>query len=41
MRGRPRKVIVELIEKENINNKRLVEYLANKYREKGLKNGDL
>lgn len=33
-----RKVIVELVEKENISNQRLVEYLANKYRERKIKN---
>lgn len=37
MRGKQKKVVVKLIEKEYINNQRLVEYLANKYRERGLK----
>ena len=37
MRGK-RKVTVKLIEQEYINNHRLVEYLANKYREERMKN---
>ena len=38
MRGKQRKVTVRLIEKEYISNQRLVEYLANKYKERGIKN---
>lgn len=38
MRGQHRKVTVKLIEKECINNQRLVEYLANKYRERNSEN---
>lgn len=38
MRGNKRKVTVKLIEQEFINNARLVEYLANKYKERGYKN---
>lgn len=38
MRGNPRKVTVRLIEKEYINNQRLVEYLAQKYKERGIAN---
>lgn len=38
MRGNQRKVTVRLIEKEYINNQRLVEYLANKYKERGIYN---
>lgn len=34
-----RKVTVKLIEQEYINNQRLVEYLANKYKERITKNG--
>ena len=41
MRGNRRKVTVRLIEKEYINNQRLVEYLANKYRERGMTNESL
>ena len=40
MRGNHRKVTVKLIEQEYINNTRLVEYLANKYKERGYKNGN-
>ena len=39
MRGNHRKVTVKLIEQEYINNTRLVEYLANKYKERGFENG--
>lgn len=35
MRGK-RKVVVKLIESEKISNARLVEYLANKYKERGI-----
>lgn len=35
MRGNHRKITVKLIEQEHINNHRLVEYLANKYKERG------
>ena len=38
MRGNRRKVTVKLIEKEYINNQRLVEYLAQKYKERGIEN---
>lgn len=38
MRVKQRKVTVRLIEKEYISNQRLVEYLANKYKERGIKN---
>ncbi len=38
MRGERRKVTVKLIEKEHIINARLVEYLANKYKERGITN---
>ena len=41
MRGNKRKVTVELIEKESIYNQRLVEYLANKYRERRAANENL
>lgn len=37
MRGNQRKVTVKLIEQEYINNQRLVEYLANKYKERNMK----
>lgn len=39
MRGTQRKLTVKLIEKEYITNHRLVEYLANKYKERGCNNG--
>ncbi len=39
MRGNQRKVTVRLIEQEHINNQRLVEYFANKYKEKRFENG--
>ena len=39
MRRGKRKVTVSLVEKEYINNQRLVEYLASKYREERMKNG--
>lgn len=39
MRVNRRKVTVRLIEKEYINNQRLVEYFANKYKERGMNNG--
>lgn len=39
MRVNRRKVTVKLIEKEHINNQRLVEYLAKKYmKERGIEN---
>ena len=38
MRGNHRKITVKLIEKEYINNQRLVEYLANKYKERRMEN---
>ena len=38
MRGNKRKVTVNLIEQEYINNHRLVEYLANKYKERNTSN---
>lgn len=38
MRVNTRAVKVKVIEKEYINNKRLVEYLANKYRERKIEN---
>lgn len=38
MRGNRRKVTVKLIETEHIINTRLVEYLTNKYKERGFKN---
>lgn len=38
MRGNRRKVTVRLIEKDYVNNQRLVEYLANKYKERGIYN---
>ena len=38
MRGKPRKITVRLIEQEYINNQRLVEYLARKYKERGIHN---
>lgn len=42
MRVNTRVVKVKVIEKEYINNARLVEYLANKYKEERMvKNGDL
>ena len=42
MRVNTRAVKVKVIEKEYINNNRLVEYLANKYKaERIIKNGDL
>lgn len=41
MRGQHRKITVELIEKEYINNHRLVEYLANKYKERKCNNENL
>lgn len=41
MRGNKRKVTVKLIESECINNQRLVEYLANKYKERGFENGKI
>lgn len=42
MRVNTRAVKVKVIEKEYINNHRLVEYLANKYKtERIIKNGDL
>lgn len=34
---KPRKITVKLIEQEYINNHRLVEYLANKYKEEKCK----
>lgn len=34
-----RKITVNLIENGNINNARLVEYLANKFKERGTHNG--
>lgn len=37
MRGNKRKITVKLIEQEHLNNARLVEYLANKYKERGVK----
>ncbi len=37
---KPRKITVKLIEQEYINNHRLVEYLANKYNERGVKNAN-
>lgn len=40
MRGNKRKVTVRLIEQEYINNARLVEYLAQKYRERRYENGN-
>ena len=36
MRGNRRKVTVRLIEKDYVNNQRLVEYLAQKYKERGI-----
>lgn len=39
MRGNKRAVKVKVIEKEYINNQRLVEYLANKYKEGRMNNG--
>lgn len=36
MRGNRRKITVRLIEKEYISNQRLVEFLANKYKERGM-----
>lgn len=38
MRGKQRKVTVRLVEKEYISNQRLVEYLAQKYKERGIDN---
>lgn len=38
---KPRKITVKLIEQEYINNHRLVEYLASKYKERNLKNEHL
>lgn len=38
MRTDKRKVIVKLIEQEHINNARLIEFLANKYKERGYQN---
>ena len=40
MRGNTRKVVVNLIETEKIHNHRLAEYFANKYKERGLQNGN-
>lgn len=37
MRGK-RKVVLRKIEGGNVNNARLVEYLANKYKERGIEN---
>ena len=39
MRGKKRKIAVTLIEKDHIFNQRLVEYLAEKYKEGEIKNG--
>ncbi len=36
MRGKHRKITVKLIEQEYIANTRLVEYLANKYKERNV-----
>lgn len=38
MRGNRRKVTLRLIEKDYVNNQRLVEYLAQKYKERGIDN---
>lgn len=38
MRGHKRKITVKLVENEYINNARLVEYLANKYKERKYNN---
>ncbi len=38
MRGNRRRATVRLIEKEYISNQRLVEYFANKYKERGMNN---
>lgn len=39
MRRNERKIAVRLIESNAIHNARLVEYLANKYKERGIENG--
>lgn len=39
MRQNNRKITVRLVEKEYINNQRLVEYFANKYRERKMNDG--
>lgn len=38
MRGSKRNVVVRLIEAEKINNARLIEYFANKVKERGIEN---
>lgn len=38
MRNR-RRVIINLVETNNVNNARLIEYLANKFKERGIENG--
>lgn len=40
MRVNTRKITVKLIEQECINNRRLAEYLANKYREERMNNAN-
>lgn len=35
-----RKIVVNMVENGNINNARLIEYLANKFKERGIENGN-
>ena len=36
-----RKIVLNMIESGNVNNTRLAEYFANKFKERGIKNGSI